>query len=118
LGAGTRAWSPEPGAGSRARDGLADLRAQPADVAQAETNRAVGFDRAIPVRDLHVDRMETDAAALTAAPALPKPRANRNRRRFESGEPEDGETATGAAVRALRAGLRMLTSKEIHVTLE
>ncbi len=55
---------------------------------------------------------ETEAAALTATPALPKPSVNRKRRRFESGEPEEGGTATGAAVRALRVGIRMLTSNE------
>ena len=38
--------------------------AQSADVAQPEADRAVGFDGAVPVRHLHVDRMEADAAAL------------------------------------------------------
>ena len=43
---------------------LPDLLAQAAHVAQAEPDRAVGFDRAVPVGHLHVDRMKADAAAL------------------------------------------------------
>ena len=37
-------------------DRLADLLPQPAHIPQPEPNRAVGFDRAVPVRHLHVDR--------------------------------------------------------------
>src|SRR5439155_12661500 len=54
----------EGGRATNAREPLSDLLAQAADVAQAETDPAVGFDRAIPAGDLHVDRMEAHAAAL------------------------------------------------------
>ena len=33
-------------------------------IAQPQPDRAVGFDRAVPVRHLHVDRVKADAAAL------------------------------------------------------
>src|SRR5207244_9194437 len=40
------------------------LFAQTFDITQPESNRAIGFDRAIPVGYLHVDRMKPDPAAL------------------------------------------------------
>ena len=42
----------------------ARLLTQVVHVTQAETNRAIGFDGAVPLGDLHVNRMKSDAAPL------------------------------------------------------
>src|SRR5262245_16248675 len=47
-----------------ALDPSSSLLPQPADIAQPEADPAIGLDRAIPVGDLDVDWMETNAAAL------------------------------------------------------
>src|SRR5262245_23760641 len=52
------------GMAAGARNLLPGFLTKPVDVSQPETNRAVLFHRAVPVGDLHVDRLKADAAAL------------------------------------------------------